>query len=201
MFQAWVNEAAADGAAAWVGAPGMGIMQQGGALAGNVNAYAEKEFAPWMQDILTAAVGQAIQYGFTAFQPILDTFADFTFSRVEADHEFATLYSAASLRVDGNPVDDWAEGLQVKAAYDAAFAAALAAPEGSAARAKYTGGSPGDFMGYPLSPTGYPAMYQPALAVCVRYATDQVRAQAAWAAFHQHQRIFYTMNPKYNVVP
>ncbi|CAM5594208.1 PKD domain-containing protein [Rhodanobacter lindaniclasticus] len=88
MFQAWVNEAAADGAAAWVGAPGMGIMQQGGALAGNVNAYAEKEFAPWMQDILTAAVGQAIQYGFTAFQPILDTFADFTFSRVEADHEF-----------------------------------------------------------------------------------------------------------------
>lgn len=194
MFDAWVREAASDGIAAWVGKPGPGIMQQGGALDGNVTAYANGEYAGWMQDVLTAAVGQALQYGHTAYQPILDTFANFTFARVEADHEFATLYTAA-------PADSWADGLRVKATYDADFAAALAAPEGSAERAKYTGGSPGDFMGYPTSATGYPAMYQAALAVCVRYATDQTRAQAAWAKFQQWQRIDYSGNPKYNEIP
>jgi hypothetical protein len=44
-------------------------------------------------------------------------------------------------------------------------------------------------------------MYQPDLAVCVRYATDQVKAQAAWAAFQKWQRIDYSANPKYDVVP
>lgn len=201
LFQSWVDEAAADGTAAWVGLPGMGIMREGGALAGNVTAYAGGGYAPWMQDILTAAVGQAIQYGHAKFQPILDTFADYTFDRVLKDHEFATSYNAAALRADGTWVDNWAEGLQVKAASDPAFAAALAAPEGSADRAKYTGGNPGDFMGYPTSATGYPAMYQAALAVCVRYATNQAKAQAAWAAFQRWQRIDYSQNSKYSEVP
>lgn len=201
LFQSWVDEAAADGTAAWVGLPGMGIMREGGALAGNVTAYAGGAYAPWMQDILTAAVGQAIQYGHAKFQPILDTFADYTFDRVLKDHEFATSYNAVALRADGTWVDNWAEGLQVKAASDPAFAAALAAPEGSADRAKYTGGNPGDFMGYPTSATGYPAMYQAALAVCVRYATDQAKAQAALAAFNKWQRIDYSANPKYDVQP
>lgn len=201
LFQSWVAEAATEGTAAWVAKPGPGIMQQGGALVGNVTAYEHGEYAGWMQDILTGAVGQAIQYGHTGFQPILDTFAECTFARVEADHEFATMYTAAAVRADGTPVASWAEGLQVKAAYSPAFAAALAAPENSAERAKYTGGQPGDFMGYPTSATGYPAMYQAALAVCVRYATDQVRAQAAWAKFMQWRRIDSRDNPKYDVVP
>ena len=201
LFHAWVKEAAADGAAAWAGLPGMGIMRQGGALAGNVTAYEGGAYAPWMQDILTAAVGQAIQYGHTEFQPILDCFANYTFDRVLKDHEFATSYNANALRADGTWVDDWAEGLQVKAATDPAFAAALAAPEGSPERAKYTGGNPGDFIGYPTSATGYPAMYQAALAVCVRYATNQAKAQAAWSAFQKWQRIDYRQNGKYDVQP
>jgi hypothetical protein len=201
LFQSWVDEAISDGIAAWVGQDGPGIMLQGGVLSGNVTAYEHGEYAGWMQDILTAAVGQAIQYGHASAQPILDCFAESTFARVEKDHEFATQYTATALRADGTPVASWAEGLQVKAGYDAAFAAALAASEGSAERAKYTGGNPGDFMGYPTSATGYPAMYQAALAVCVRYATDHPRAQAAWAKFQQWQRIEFGQNPKYDVVP
>jgi hypothetical protein len=56
-------------------------------------------------------------------------------------------------------------------------------------------------MGYPTSATGYPAMYQAALAVCTRYATDQTRAQAAWTKFQQQQRIDFSLNPKYNEIP
>jgi PKD repeat protein len=201
LFQSWVDEAARDGAAAWVGQPGLGIMTQGGALDGNVNAYPNKEYPPWMQDILTQAVGQAIQYGHTGWQPIVDSFSNWTFARLEQDHEFATLYTAASQYADGTPATGWADGLKAKASYDAKFAAALAAPEGSAERAAYTGGNPGDFMGYPTSATGYPAMFQAALAMCVRYATDQVRAQAAWAIFHKWQRIDFSSDPKYDVVP
>jgi hypothetical protein len=44
-------------------------------------------------------------------------------------------------------------------------------------------------------------MYQAALAVCVRYATNQAKAQAAWAAFQQWQRIDYSANGKYDVQP
>ena len=61
--------------------------------------------------------------------------------------------------------------------------------------------NPDNFIGYPTSATGYPAMYQAALAVCVRYATNQAKAQAAWAAFQKWQRIDYSTNGKYDVQP
>lgn len=48
---------------------------------------------------------------------------------------------------------------------------------------------------------GYAAMQQPAWASLADYATDQVRAQAAWAKFQKYQRIDYSANPKYSVVP
>jgi hypothetical protein len=35
----------------------------------------------------------------------------------------------------------------------------------------------------------------------VRHATDQVKAQAAWAAFQKWQRIDYSANPKYDIAP
>ncbi|OYV74572.1 MAG: hypothetical protein B7Z66_15940 [Chromatiales bacterium 21-64-14] len=205
QFQAWVDEAAADGAAAWLAQTGIQIMQQGGPLVSNVNAYANGGYAPWMQDILTNAIGRAIQLGHTAFQPILDYFSVSTFERVEADHEFATLYNSITTMADGTPVATWAEGLQRAATFDPKLAAGLALPEGSLERLTTYGETlgylAGDFVNFPTSPTGYAAMYQSALAVCVRYATDQPRAQAAWAKFKQYQRIDFSQNGKYNETP
>lgn len=190
LFQSWVDEAAQEAIDKWVNQPeGIHIMR--------ANGYANHEYAPWMQHLLVYGVGLAIQHGNTAFQPTLDYFADMIFQAVEADHEFATLYNAAYLQLDAKtPVADWAEGLRVKASYNSKFRTALAAPEDSKERQAY--------VNWSKSAAGYTAIYQAALAMCVRYATDQARAQAAWARFRKYAAVDYDAgsgNPKYNVIP
>jgi hypothetical protein len=103
------------------------------------------------------------------------------------------------------PVANWVEGLQVAAAFTPKLAAAMRCAEGSpellAAFGLTTSYKAGDFSGYPWAPDGYAAMLQSGLGPGVRYATDQVRARAAWAKFTQWARCDYSGNGKYDVVP
>lgn len=161
-------------------------------------------WAPWMQHILVHSIGFAIHAGYTDFQRALDYFAGPIFDSIlTAPHELATIYTVAGQEADGSQVADWTRALARTGDLKATVAAALAHPEGSLelTDALGRGDRAGDFTGYPSSPSGYAAMLQPALAVLVQYATDKARAAAAWEKFQQWQRIDYTQNPKYNIVP
>lgn len=159
----------------------------------------------YQNHILIAALGQALDMGRTAFQPAFDHFATYLMDSIlVTQHEFATLYELYFKDASGAVAADWAQVLQFTAAHSPTLAAALICAEGSQALQTamgWTGTNPGDFQGYPTSSTGYAAMMQPALAALVNHATDQVRAKAAWAKFHEYQRIDYSGNPKYDVVP
>jgi hypothetical protein len=103
-------------------------------------------------------------------------------------------------------VADWAQGMAEVAKLKPNVASALTYAENSPelSSALNLGNSAykaGDFTGYPWSPEGYASMLQPALAYAARYASDQVRAQAAWAKHVQWIRADYSQEAKYNIYP
>lgn len=104
------------------------------------------------------------------------------------------------------PVDNWEDALATQALYSPGLAKALTCASGSQALidAIYPntpGYQAGDFSGYPTSPTGYPAMAQPAVAVVVRYASERDRAAKLQVIFDRWSRIDYSSNPKFNLSP
>lgn len=129
------------------------------------------------------------------------------FGQKPLDPEAVRTTALAAIPDSGVPVDDWVDGLNATAVYNARMAAALPCPSGSQALQDALGNQasagyqPGDFCGYPTSGTGYAAMKQPGLASLVQHATDTARADAAWAAFQAHQRINFSNKPKYNQWP
>lgn len=200
LFTTWAHNLGAEMAQFYLAQAGVQVDQTGDAGPNN-------PLGVYMQHILVFAVGLAVDHGFTEFQPVLDYFGQQIFDSIlKSPHELATIYNVPAkdwVTSSGTPASDWAQALQFKARADANVAAALQQPEGSKALADALGrgDEPGDFTGYPTSPSGYPAMMQGALAMLAKHATDQVNAQAAWAKFQQYQRIDYSTNPKYNVVP
>lgn len=129
------------------------------------------------------------------------------FGQKPLDPEAVRTTTLAAIPDSGVPADDWVDGLNATAVYNARIAAALSCPSGSQALQDALGNKasagykPGDFCGYPTSGTGYAAMKQPGLASLVQHATDTARADAAWAAFQAHQRINFSNKPKYNQWP
>ena len=202
-FTGWLQDLAADFKATYGGLSNLHVDQLQVIYPASANPT--WGFSPWQTAILVEGCGNAIQHGHTEFQWALDWFGD-TLLQALADgvqHELATYYQVAFYKTDRTPVATWADALQATGAYVPSLAAALACAENSQAlqTALARGDAPGDFTGYPTLPNGYAAMQQPAWALLADYATDQTRAQAAWAKFQKYQRIDYSANPKYNIVP
>jgi len=200
-FDKWVLAIAADYNAFYPAQQGFAIDQTA-----KGQGYPHQEYAPWQQQILITGIGLAMLAGYSEFQPTLDYFATVAFDAILSDgaqpvlqHEFATVYNSGLIRADGSgPVSDWRESINLAGTYDAAVAAALLCPEDSAAlQSAKGGGQPGNFIGSPTSPVGYPAIARPSYALLFRFATDQVRAQAAGQKFEQYDVADYSTNPKY----
>ena len=195
-FRAWVKAYADACAKLYLVQAGLAIDQLG------IIYDSGKGYGPYQQHLLIYAMGHALQYGYTEYQPLLDYFATPLIDAILTDHEVASAYSVIVKDAAGMVAPTWADALRL----NPDLAVGLALPEGSQERidALHPGDTTyraGDFDGYPTSPTGFPAIMQPALAVVARYATDQPQAQAAWAKFMQYARCGYSVNPKYNVVP
>lgn len=200
-FTAWANSAGADASSFWPSKFGVQMDMSDPAYFNGAGV------STYQNHILIAAMGQALDYGVSSFQPAFDHFATYLMdSLLDAQHEFATLYAVYFKDASGNIATNWAQALQFTAAHDPKLTAALLCAEGSQelqTAMGWVGTLPGDFQGYPTSPTGYAAMMQPAPVAVFRHATDQVRAKAMWAKFLQYglPRIDYSTNPKYNIVP
>ena len=200
MFGAWAKDWAQAGAKKYLAQPGLQI-DRGAAV------YPGTGIGMWQQLLLVYGIGLNIEFGYTDWQPVLDAFAVPIFDALlNGTHEFFSGYDYPALKdAAGNVAPDFATALRNGAALSTRVAAALSAPESSQARinALYPSGiyKAGDFAGNAVSPDGYPAMQQPGLAMAVRHATDQMRAQAAWEKFKQYARCDYSTNPKYNVEP
>lgn len=198
-FSEWVKSAGAEMSTVFPAQTGIHIDQRDPAY------YNGKGFSNYQEHILIGAIGQALDLGYTEFQPALDYFAEYlTSALLDAPHELATLYSMYHKDDAGTIAADWLQALQFTAAKEPKVAAALQCAEGSQALQDAmgaTGTKPGDFLSYPAEPTGYAAMMQPALVAVARHATNQDRAQAAWEKFQQWLRADFSQNPKYNILP
>lgn len=210
LFTAWMNASAAEMVTIWPAQTGLQIDQVGEIAAD----YTYGDWAPFQMDYLVAAIGYAIQLGFTAYQPVLDYFAALTFARMGlpvdtqpvTQHEFAVLYNVAL--VNGT----WNAAVIATGTQSPHVLAALAYPENSvdlqsalnglALGTLPEGGSVGDFGGYPESPsgTGYSAIFRGNVVYCAKYATNQTVAQATLAKFLLYDREIYTTDPKYNLI-
>jgi hypothetical protein len=201
-FTGWLHDLAAAYLTYFTANTGVHVDQHIDAVSG----YKNSGFAPWQEQIVCTAFGQAIEAGFTDFQPLLDWYAPtFTAALLDAQHEFATSYTVSWRYPDGTIAQDWPDALKATAAYGGPMATAITCAEGSqallTALGLTTGYVPGDFYGYPWAADGYPAQMQGTLAALVDHATDKARAQDAWTKFKQYARCDYSTNPKYNIVP
>jgi hypothetical protein len=208
LFTQWIRDAIADGTVNAKAQTGLAIDQITGQSGAEANLY-----SVWNQQILVAALGRALDFGFTEAQWLLDYYAAPVLDSVLGDgqlpaigHEFASGYKYPWIKPDGSHVANYREVCELHATTDAGFAAALTADEDSDARikaleptdSKYV---PGDFDGYPWSPTGFPCFVRVALVALVNHATDQVRAQAALKKFTSHYRADHSHDAKYNWLP
>lgn len=200
-FDAWMRATLADFTARYQGQTGIPVVQKS-------YGYPHNGFGPWLQHLLVYGIGCAMQHGYrnADSQFALDYFATAILDSIlVTQDELSSVYNSQWADDNGVVAKDWAEGLQFAAQNQPKIAAALQCAEGSQALQDALGGGnpPGSYSGYPTSPTGYPAIEQPSMAVIREFATDQVRAAAAWEKFETNAvaRIDYSTNPKYNVRP
>lgn len=154
------------------------------------------------------AIGHTIKNGTTKLQMTFDYFAAyFIDAMLIGPHELLTIYNINWKDAAGNIAANWAQAMQFTAAVNKDVAAALNCAEGSAelqTALDYPSNQshlPGDFAaGDPTSNSNYIAQVQGTYAMIADLATDQVRAQAAYAKFMKYNRVDYTKNPKYDLV-
>lgn len=203
-FDNWVRAMAQDYQSFYLKQTGLAIDQTA-----KGQGYAHGQFAPWQQHLLVYGVGLAVHFGYTEFQPVLDYFATVLFDALLSDgqtptlqHEFATIYNSGLVTADGTGVvSNWRESIELAGTFNAPLEAGLQCAENSQALQDAIGhGSPGNFMGYPASPTGYAAIARPAHIMTALYATDQIKGQALLQKFLQYDVSDYSNNPKYGLV-
>lgn len=177
------------------------------------SGYPNHGFAPWQQHALIYAIGHAIQCGYMQFQPAFDYLCAWLFdTQLVVPPEYSTMYNLSMADSAGVMAKDAADCLRITGTFNANVANALQFATGTPeligalfptepVHSKYKAG---DYAGNPWSSTGYPPQLQPALAQARDYATDQTRAQAAWAMFQSRARDpvqVYADNGKYDIVP
>lgn len=203
-FMKWMEALAVEFNAVFPSQTGIQIDQRAASSEGYQGGSAA--FANWQQLMFVHSLGQSINNGFIKFQPTLDYFAQFAFDSIlVGPHELTTIYNINWKDASGNIATDWAQAIQFTGVANPKVAAALKCAEGSAelqAALGYASHQPGDFAASdPTSDSNYIAQAQGAYAVLSDLATDQASAQSAWSKFMQYNRVDYSKNPKYDLVP
>ena len=174
----------------------LGIIIDGYTLGYNSN----RGLAPWQQDYFTWSVGYLNELGFTEAAPLLEWLAKFQIGRMN-DPEYCWVSGAPySLNVRDSSQSPFYETLG--AAYRATIDSSIASLEcGSQEMADAFGLSQaGEMTGYATSPTGYPASYQPALAVATDLNTAE--SQSARGIFaNRKSQPDYSSEPQFAILP
>lgn len=172
----------------------------------SINGGKRNGISPWQNDFIVQALGYTVLCcGLTDFQKALNFYGQFQVQRLNYKiHELATLYEVQVKDSNGNiTATDWSSLIDFNAKNNTAIANAIAAGTNTQALLdalnETTGYQVGDFHGYPWSATGYPAILQPAIAMCVDGGVTG--ATAAWSVFQKYARMDYSGDPKYNIVP
>lgn len=208
LFAQWIKDSIADGTARAKAQTGLAIDQITGQSGSEANLY-----SVWNQQILIAALGRALDYGYTDAQWLLDYYATPLLDAILGDgqtpvicHEWTSGYKYQWIKSDGTFVATYRDVCELRASSNTAFATALTATEDSVARIKALEPTnsqyqAGDFDGYPWSPTGYPCYVRVAVVALANHATDQVRAQAAMSKLLKYYRADHSTDAKYDIVP
>jgi len=199
MFDQWMQDTATEWNALYLAQTGLQVDR-------NTGGYPNHGFAPWQMHALIYAIGHAMHMGYSQFQPTFDYFTKWLLDCVLTDHEFSTAYNLALADANGNVAADSAQSLQFTAVNSVNITNALKYPEDSAERiaAFFPGNAAykaGDFSGNPWVADSFAIQLKSPLAMCVDHATDQARAQSAWAKYQSHFRADVSQNPKYNILP
>jgi hypothetical protein len=144
----------------------LGVITNGYAVAYPVNGQNNVGMAPWMDDFFTSAVGHAYELGFESALPLLKWKSKFQIGRMTTPGVcwlYAAIYSLAIKPTETGPYfDNLADCYKFSQT-----------PE------VYAAPCVGDMTGYPGATAGFPANFQPALAI----ATDITGDLTAWSLF------------------
>ncbi len=157
--------------------------------------------APWMDDFLTWAMGHIVELGFEEAIPMWRWKSQFPIGRMTAPG-YCWIYAAPySLNVRASSGDDFYSSYAE--IYQNNVSAAVESSEcGSAEMGSMIGGGlrAGEMVGYAQSPSGYPANFQPALALAAE--TGLPNAQKAWQIFADRPvKPDYSAYPNWAIVP
>jgi hypothetical protein len=174
------------------------------------NGYAfsyngETGIGPWQDDFFTSVIGHAAERGFPGTPALLQWKAKFPVGRMTAPGYCWIMGSvyAFNMRPTYNSPLYTTFDQAYKASTSAAVQGTACASAAMAGVLQTETGTPmvaGAMVGYPTSPTGFPADMQPALA----YAKDSGIANAAnaWNIFSQRQlKPDYSVEPQFAIIP
>lgn len=158
--------------------------------------------APWMDDFFTWAIGYVAQLGYEKAEPMWRWKAKFPVGRMLAPgycYVYASLYY---INVKDNPHDSSYYKTLGKAYEESVSSTVEKMTCGGDEMARHMGRhyKPGDMVGYPWSPIGYPANMQPALASAVDAGVPG--AVKAWKLFMSRPtKPNYDSYPNWDIVP
>ncbi len=165
----------------------------------------ESGIAPWQDDFFTSAIGHAVERGYSAGAPLLAWKSKFAVGRMTEPGYCWVLGSIYAFNMRSSNVSPLYT--TYSEAYQASTSLALRATAcGSNAMASVlaletgTTMTAGAMVEFPTSPTGGPAIMQPALA----YAKNAgiANASTAWDTFNQRQlKADYSTQPQFAIIP
>ncbi|VAW34762.1 hypothetical protein MNBD_GAMMA01-36, partial [hydrothermal vent metagenome] len=171
-----------------------GFLTNGGTLAYNGG----RGLAPWQDDFFTWSIGYLVELGFTDAVAMHEWKAQFPVNRMTNTSFcwlFATLYSLNVRDDNTSPIyPTWAE---IYNTVDPTLSTFVC---DSQEMADYRDEDIGEMIGYPSSPTGYPANLQPALAVSAKATIPN--GVNAWNIFDNRSiKPDYSSYPNFAIIP
>lgn len=161
---------------------------------------------PWEEDFLTWSIWNTVRLGNARWLPILRWNAAFVVHRLTdraVCPTFATMYNVRLINRQNHPIGPWPQMVRSTLAQKGHKPSlqALKYPCRSAALARYLHlPAPGDFIGYPASPDGFPANMQPAVAAAVDSGIKD--AKKAWGVYQSRPtKQPYQGYPNWDIVP
>ena len=155
--------------------------------------------APWQDDFFTAAVGRAVELGYTKAKPLLAWKAQFSIKRM-TDPGFCWITGASyNLKItDHSGAPPYKTMAEIYLNSNKKELTDL--PCGSAEMAFYLKLKTGEMTGYSKSPTGFPSNMQPALALSAQSGASG--GNEAWKLFMSRSvQPDYSEQPQFAIIP
>lgn len=170
----------------------LGICLNGPVIAYPIKEIAGRGIAPWMDDFITQAVGYVAELGHKEAARFLKWKAKFQVGRMIAEGYCPTDACTYALAVRDSGATDTLT--KVSPAIYKTLAECWNKTIGGICNPA------SDMTGYPTSPEGYPANYQPALAMASQSGIDG--GEKAWQLFHSRKlKPNYGLAPQFAIVP